>query len=107
MAQTRVTISRDVGRLLREASLPQLEAIRARAEQALRRNTPVDTGALGQSTYARLDRTRGIVQVGADTPYARFVEYGYRHHASGRLIPPNPFLRRSIDQAVRVTGRRR
>lgn len=102
MASTRVTVSRDVGRLLLEASLPQLEAIRERAEQALQRNTPVDSGDLRRSTYARLDRTRGIVQVGADTPYARFVEYGYRHHASGRFIPPNPFLRRSLDQAIRA-----
>jgi hypothetical protein len=108
MAQTRVTITRDVGRLLREASLPQLEAIRESAEEALDRNTPVGkTGKLKESRYARLDRIRGVVQVGVDRPYARFVVYGFVHWISGKFIPGNNFLLKSLDEAIRANRRRR
>lgn len=101
MAATRVTVTGDLTRLLIDASLPQLEATRQRAEDALQRNVPRDTGKLAQSCYARLDRRRGIIQLGADTPYARFVEYGFRHHRSGEFIGPNPFIRRSYIEATR------
>lgn len=99
-----VEIVGDIARLLRQASAPQLEAIAKRAEVALQRNVPRDTGELAASCFAKADANAGTVTIGATAKHAPFVEYGFTHYRSGKFIGPNAFVRKSLNEAIRATG---
>lgn len=106
MATTDVSFSGDIPGALRRASRTAAEALRVRGEALLRQNTPVDSGELLASTYARIIENPGQdlrVELGATAPHAAPVEFGHLTR-SGSFVPPNPFLRRSLSQLLR--GRR-
>ncbi len=92
---------RMLGRIEAEVAQPiQDEAVRITAAEA------VDTGLMAASW--RIGRRPQWIVVG-DTahspegaPYPAFLEFGYRHHRSGRHMPARRILARAIATARRT-----
>lgn len=87
------------------AVLPQLEQIRSDIEADMKTDAAgraFDTGAYMRSLYAKLDRRSGQITAGARVKYAVFIEYGFRHWRSGKLIPARPIVRDAIRKHRRV-----
>lgn len=87
---------------MQEAMQETAEAAKAAAQEL----APVRTGLLKSSVYAQVDATgadsRRTLAVGADAPYAVFVELGTA------TAPAQPFLRPAVDQeAPKLTQRLR
>lgn len=68
------------------------------AERA-RATCPVDTGELRDSIRVIKTSGSGSYHVVATAAHAQFVEFG--HHAGNTWVPPNPFMRRALEDARR------
>ena len=90
---------RQVMKLVNKAAKAALEEGYAVA----RKKVPVRTGELQSSIYASTDVTRrGVnIELGADAPYAGFVEYGTsRMRAQPYLRPGTDALRRRFKKEI-------
>lgn len=91
---------------LDQAMQDAMDATAEAAKEAARERCPVDTGLLKSSIYAQVDARGGTARrtltVGADAPYAVYVELGTDR------APAQPFLRPAIDaEAPKLTERLR
>lgn len=91
---------------LEQAMQDAMDATAQAAADAARERCPVDTGLLPDSIYAQVDARGGSARrtltVGADAPYAQWVELGTSR------APAQPFLRPAVDaEAPRLTERLR
>lgn len=94
----------EVAQALDQAVQDALDATGIAAKQAAQDKCPVDTGLLRDSIFAIADASGGAHRrtliVGADAPYAYFVETGTAR------MRAQPFLRPAIDQeAPKLTQR--
>jgi hypothetical protein len=94
------------GDALRERLAAEHRAgIRALAEfvaERARMYCPVDTGELRASIQVVSEADGMRHHVIASARHAEPVEWGYRHYLSGRQVPPQPFLRKSLNDGMRA-----
>lgn len=95
-----------VANALEQAMQDAMDATAEAVRTAAQAQCPVDTGLLRSSVYADVDAKGGSARrtltVGADAPYAAFVELGTSR------TPAQPFLRPAVDaEAPRLTERLR
>lgn len=67
---------------------------RAFALMSIKNRTPVDTGRLKQSWAVGLEG-HGL-RITNTAPYSIFVEMGFKHYRSGKLIPPKNMIRDAL-----------
>lgn len=89
---------------LDDAVQDAMQATAEAAKQAAQDRAPVDTGLLRSSVYADVDARGGsgrrTLVIGADAPYAAYVELGTSRQQA------QPFIRPAIDQeAPKLTER--
>lgn len=94
MTDDLTTFSRDFGKMPAKALRDLRTVVRVtglEAEGVMKRETPVDTGTMRNSTRARFDLGNLTADVGPTVNYAAYVAYGTRRQR------PNPFDLRTAE----------
>jgi HK97 gp10 family phage protein len=94
----------EVRAALEDAMQQAMQDTAEAAKQEAQSLAPVDTGLLRDSIYADMDARGGTARrtltIGADAPYAAYVELG-----TGRA-PAQPFIRPAVDKLAPVLTER-